>query len=146
VQDLLIDPLLATGTWDIPLTPGIEISLLPGVADRAAQTLIEACQLLDVAITAAATGRRISLGSDLPANRLAVLAARVLSNPVIERWSHGHIEPAFTGGGAVTATTQIIAIRDLDPPELLRVNHERSLHLDARRTHPAPRALRSLGT
>jgi phosphoribosylformylglycinamidine synthase subunit PurSL len=136
IKTLLVDPLLSTGTWDAPQTSGIEISLLPGVADRAAQTLLEACSLLNVDVIAAATGRRIDLGTDLPLDRLSVLASRVLANPVIERWSQGNIEAAFTGGEAasdnshISQTAEIIAIRDLEPSKLQVVNRERSLHLD----------------
>ena len=145
VQDLLVDPLLSTGTWDIPDTAGVEISLLPGVADRAAQTLLEACGLLDVSVTATATGRRIELGAELPTHRLGALATGVLANPVIERWSEHHIEAAFTGGEAVTDTTEIIAIRNLEPAALHKVNQERSLHLDAAELTKLQEHYRTLG-
>ena len=135
IHDLLVDPLLNTGTWELPSEPAIEIALLPGVADRAAHTLLEACRVLDLPVTATATGRRIQLGCDLVPDRIAKLASRVLANPVIERWSAGNIEPAFLSTESVapqnSATpVERIRFRDLDAAELQQVNQQRSLHLD----------------
>jgi phosphoribosylformylglycinamidine synthase II len=139
ITDLLVEPLLATGTWDLPVGEAIEISLLPGVADRAAHTLLVACQILNLPVTATTTGRRIDLGSPITTalrpEILAQLATRVLANPVIERWSIGPIEPAFTGGEVSTGLIEVILLRDLDEAGLQRVNAERSLHLDAAELH-----------
>ena len=46
----LVDPLLQTGTWDVPTAPGVEVTFLPGVTDTAAATLLHAA--------GAARGRR----------------------------------------------------------------------------------------
>jgi phosphoribosylformylglycinamidine (FGAM) synthase PurS component len=63
IHTLLVDPLLSTGTWDLPTDPAIEISLLPGVADRTAQTLFDASQILHLPVIATATGRRVGVTS-----------------------------------------------------------------------------------
>ncbi len=131
VFDLLVDPLLSVGTWEPPSGPAIEVSLLPGVADRAAQTLLEACQILHLPVTAASTGRRIAFTGDVGTEQRTRLAARVLANPVIERWSADHIEPAFTGGDISSGIVEKIAFRHLDTAGLQRINAERSLHFDA---------------
>jgi len=149
ITDLLVEPLLSTGTWDLPTGDAIEISLLPGVADRAAQTLLEACQMLHLPVSATATGRRIDLGSrSMPGvnpQTSTELATRVLANPVIERWSIGLIEPAFTGGDVSGGLVEEIPFRNLDDVGLQRVNTERSLHLDAAELKHLQAHYRSLG-
>jgi phosphoribosylformylglycinamidine synthase subunit PurSL len=135
IHTLLVDPLLSTGTWDLPTDPAIEISLLPGVADRTAQTLFDASQILHLPVIATATGRRVGVTSradtDVGGEQRSLLATRVLANPVIERWSLNQIEPAFAGGEPSTGHVEQIDFRDLDEAGLARINRERALHFDA---------------
>ncbi|MGB9347937.1 MAG: hypothetical protein WCA90_18020, partial [Ilumatobacteraceae bacterium] len=45
---VLVDPLLQRGTWDAPTAPGVEITLLPGVTDTAADAVRHAATQLGV--------------------------------------------------------------------------------------------------
>ena len=131
LHGFLVDPLLQKGSWNEPSTVGTEITYLPGVTDNAAATLRHAAEQLGLAITGAATGRRIELGEDVDEVHAAELVARLVANPVIERWSAGTVEPTFhaadTGSG--TATDVPLSGRSLE--DLIAIGHERALALDA---------------
>jgi hypothetical protein len=62
LHGLLCDPLLQTARWELPTGPGVEITFLPGVTDTAAASVVHGAAQLGVAITGAATGRRVELG------------------------------------------------------------------------------------
>ena len=72
----LVDPLLQTGSWDVPDRPhGIEITLHPGVTDAAADAVRHAADQLGIAVAAAATGRRIEFPPTGAADRRRCCAA-----------------------------------------------------------------------
>ncbi len=56
------DPLLQVASWDAPSSHGIEVTLLPGVTDTAADAVLHAADQLGIDLTSAATGRRIEFG------------------------------------------------------------------------------------
>lgn len=139
LSELLVDPLLQFGTWDRPHGPAVEILPLPGVTDDGATAVLDACRILHVPATGAATGRRIELGGPIGTTVADVLTRRVLANPVIERWASGTIEPIFTGstqpddgldstrrGHGVTS----VEVRELDADGLQALDTERGLALD----------------
>ena len=123
----LADPLLQTGSWDVPIGDGIEITLHPGVTDGAADAVCHAAGQLGIGVTAAATGRRI----ELPAGAAAdTLLRRLIANPIIEHWTTGTADPDLHPGSDDVPAVEIIAVRDLDDAALTRLGVERSLALD----------------
>ena len=134
LHDVLVDPLLQRGDWDVPTTDGIEITLLPGVTDTAADDVVHAAQQLGISIDAAAIGRRIEFDGPtdaaIDAEIRDALVRRLLANPVIERWADGTIDPPFVEIAPQPPPTALIPIRDADDEQLAAINEERSLYLD----------------
>ncbi len=148
---LVVDPLLQVGEWgdDVPM-PGrsgcvvVETALHPGVTDSVATALLEAAATVGLDLDAAASGRRFEVvfaeGTD-PATELERLATRLFSNPVIERFALGQVEPAFlpaagTGDpspcadGRHAPAVEHIHLEHLDDEGLAALNVERGLALD----------------
>ena len=128
----LADPLLQTATWNAPgdNVDAQEVAFHPGVTDGAAGAIVEAGIQLGLAISAAATGRRIEFPTGSDEATVEALMRRVIANPVIEHWSRHHIEPVFHPGSNAEGTAAIVAVRDLDENGLAALNAERSMALD----------------
>lgn len=128
---VLVDPLVQSGRWDAPDTPGLEIALLPGVADHGAEAVLAACRLLGIPVTQAATGRRLDIVADrLDPATIDLLARRVVANPIIERWTYGTVEPPFGPIPQATGRAEVIPIRYLDDEGLIALDRHRALSLD----------------
>ncbi len=134
LHGVLVDPLLQRGHWELVTDPAagsaVEITLLPGVTDTAADAVVHAAGQLGIAITAAATGRRVEFDSTIDQAVRDELVARLLANPVIERWASGTIEPPFVEIAPTPAPPEVIVIRGLDDDGLQELNEARSLYLD----------------
>jgi len=130
LHGVLVDPLLQRGNWDAPTTDGIEITLQPGVTDSAADAVRHTANQLGLAIDAAATGTRLQFPESVDADLADRVVARLVANPIIERWSHGLIEPTHPGDDGATGAATIIAIRGADAERLAAINAERALYLD----------------
>jgi phosphoribosylformylglycinamidine synthase II len=130
--EFLVDPLLQTGTWDVPPDNAqhVEITLHPGVTDVAAGAVHHAGQRLGVAVTAAATGRRVEFSPGVDAATVDLLLRRVVANPVIEHWTSGAATPAFHPDGEPSGSAAVIPLHDLDAGGLAGLNAERALALD----------------
>jgi phosphoribosylformylglycinamidine synthase II len=128
----LVDPLLQKGSWLEPAAdrPGTEITLLPGVTDNAAAALDHAADRLGLTISGAATGRRVEFGEGVDAEHAAELIARVVANPIIERWSTGTVEPTFHSAGTSTGRAAEVPVSGMGLEELIEVGRERALALD----------------
>ncbi len=122
----LADPLLQTGTWDVP-AGGLEITLHPGVTDVAADAVVHAAVQLGVPVDSAATVRRIELPPGTPTD---VLLPRLLANPVIERWTEGPADPVLHPGSDDPPVVETIPMRGLDDTALAHLGAERALALD----------------
>jgi phosphoribosylformylglycinamidine synthase len=126
----LADPLLQHATWDPPAADGIEVTLLPGVTDTAADAVLHAAGQLGIELGSAATARRIEFGSGVDIALADEIVRRVVANAVIERWGHGLVDPPLLDDAPGHADAELITIRGLDDDALLDVNTERSLYLD----------------
>jgi phosphoribosylformylglycinamidine synthase subunit PurSL len=128
----LIDPLLQTGTWDVPPDDAhhVEITLHPGVTDAAAGAVRHAGEHLGVTVAAAATGRRIEFPPAVDAGTADLLLRRLIANPVVERWTSGVAVPVIHPDGQASTAPEVIPIRDLDSGGLARLGDERALALD----------------
>ncbi len=130
LQGFLVDPLLQTGSWNVPAGDGVEVTFLPGVTDTSAGALLHAAEQLGVPVTAAATGRRIEFGDDVDDEAAERIVRRVVANPVIERWSAGTVEPTFHAESTATGVAEIVPIIGKSTDELLTIGVERALALD----------------
>lgn len=126
---VLADPLLQHATWDLPTGDGVEVTLLPGVTDTAADAVRHAAVQLRVDVSHAATARRIEFGA-VDTTVADEVVRRVVANPVIERWGHGLVEPPLLASDTPVAPAEEIVIRGLDDEGLLALNADRALYLD----------------
>jgi len=129
LHSVLVDPLLQRGNWDLPTSHAVEITLQPGVTDSGADAVRHACERLGIHIEAAATGRRIRFSDDVSDELADEVIARLVANPIIERWAWGTIEPLHPGAGESVAAT-IIPLRGADEGPLAEINTSRALYLD----------------
>jgi phosphoribosylformylglycinamidine synthase subunit PurSL len=135
LHEVLVDPLLQQGSWQVPAPPdgngtAVEITFLPGVTDTAADAVRHAAEQLGVTVTAAATGRRIEFGHGVDADTADDIVRRLVANPIIERWSVGTIEAPHVDDHVPTGRPESIPIRRLDDEGLTALNAARSLSLD----------------
>ncbi len=146
LEELLVDPLLQTGDWAIPTARAIETTRLPGVTDASAQAVALAAETIGAPITGVATGTRYEVHGDADDITMAVLARRLLANPVIERWSLGPIDPAFVDSDATADSgVELVEIEGLDDLGLEALNRERGLSLDLAELHAIVDHFRSVG-
>lgn len=110
----------------------IDITLLPGVTDPAAENLVRAAHLLGItSVQRAATGQRYLLSGTLSEQAVRRLATEVFSNPVIQRFTIDRaIEPPFFSYEVDDDTVDVIAVRDASDDDLVRISRERRLALN----------------
>ncbi|MBE2197338.1 MAG: phosphoribosylformylglycinamidine synthase subunit PurL [Anaerolinea sp.] len=128
-EEFTIDDLRLT-IDDLRLT--IDVTLLPGVTDPPAASLLRAAHLLGVTgLERAATGQRYYLQGDLDEAACRALAEEVFANPVIQRYALNEpIAPPFFPYQEADDTVEIIPVRSADDDALLAVSQERRLALD----------------
>ncbi len=112
--------------------PIVEVALRPGVTDPVAGQILHAAHILGLAgVQAASTGLRFALtGAHLTPETLDLLSRRLLSNAVIQRYALGEIEPAFPEPAQASGRVAMIAIREMDPAQLLACSSEHRAALD----------------
>ncbi len=132
LESVLVDPLLESGAWDQAISATqVDIGLVPGVTDTAAEQVVHAARLLRVSIDEAAVGRTV----DAPADVDERIIRRDLANAVIERWQVGaQVEPGFASCSAVADGTSIVALPDTDEA-LQALSSSRGLALDLAEMH-----------
>jgi len=133
LESLLVEPLLQTSTWETPgpeARHAIEITLLPGVTDAGATTLLTAAERLHVPLDGAATGRRIIFAAGTDPELAEEVVRRVVANPIIERWGPAPVEPPTLDDTARTTTAVTVPMRGLSATELGALGELRSLALD----------------
>ena len=138
VQTLLVDPL---GQWALPAAEHlaqaspegltvVEVGPRPGVTDREGTELVRAAKTLGLPVTGASVGRRYVIHGSLSDVDRDRLAADVLHNDVVERWSPGLLAPAFTDPDAKAPGVDLIAIGALaTEAELEELSRSRRLGL-----------------
>lgn len=130
LHELLVDPLLQEGTWDLPRAAGIEVTLLAGVTDAGGAALLRAADQLGVPATGAATGRRIELGAEVTPELADTILRRVVANPIVERWTEGHAEPAMHADTSASGVAEVVAIAGRPLDVLVKIGEDRALALD----------------
>ncbi|MBI5957865.1 MAG: phosphoribosylformylglycinamidine synthase subunit PurL, partial [Chloroflexi bacterium] len=138
-SELLADPVTehfsisAAHESRLPVRPGhtIEVTLLPGVTDPAAENLLRAAHLLGLTgIQQVATGKRYVLPGGLDSQDVYRLANEVFSNPVIQRYAVNEpIAPPFIPVDHTNDHVQNIPLRTANAADLQRLSAERCLSL-----------------
>jgi len=149
-QELLHDPVVEQATWR-PLKasareepqPGVwpvEVTLLPGVTDSVAESLLAGAAMIGVdGLAQAATGHRYTLAGDLDEQKVQRIARGLLANEVIQRYHVNELAaPPFVenvkretwGVEDGAAAVESIAVREADEAGLLAISRERRLSLD----------------
>ncbi|MDT8307389.1 MAG: phosphoribosylformylglycinamidine synthase subunit PurL [Anaerolineae bacterium] len=110
----------------------IEVTLLPGVTDPPADSLVRAAHLLGIdGLARAATGQQFLLEGDLDEGTLQRLAAEVFANPVIQRFAINRpVTAPFVPAQPADDTIEVIRIRDANDGELLAISQQRRLALN----------------
>ena len=114
----------------------IDVTLLPGVTDPPAASLLHAAYLLGITgLERAASGQRYTLSGDAAlqedeATRRA-LAREIFANPIIQRFTINEaISPPFFPYQQADDTVDIIPLRGAANDDLLAISQERRLALD----------------
>jgi len=140
-DELLADPISQVAEW-APVSEAaaptdgqalIEVGLLPGVTDSAAENLLARAPLVGIAgLRAASTARSFAVQGQAPATDLEIIAERLLCNQVIEYYALGLLSP-HVGEAHHTGKLQAIRIPllGLSRDELVALSRERLLALDA---------------
>ncbi|MEP7359777.1 MAG: phosphoribosylformylglycinamidine synthase subunit PurS, partial [Anaerolineales bacterium] len=135
--ELLSDPVTQTAAWRPARAakaggrPVIEVALRPGVTDPVAEQVVRAARMLGIeTVERAATGQRYVLRGRLTPAERHTLARRLLANGVIQNYTLGEITPAFPTPAAASGQVETIALRELEPAELLQLSRERRAALD----------------
>ncbi len=146
VNTLLCDPVVETAIWQ-PLnsldknsaavsgqrSAVIEVTLLPGVTDSVAESLMAGAQLIGLTgLAQAATGRRYTLTGHLDEATVRRIATRLLANEVIQTYTINQpVTPPFIAASTTaTATVETIPLTTATEPELLQLSQTRRLSLD----------------
>ncbi|HMR66171.1 MAG TPA: phosphoribosylformylglycinamidine synthase subunit PurL [Anaerolineae bacterium] len=124
-------PILQSSTLP-PFHAFIEITLLPGVTDPAAENLVRAAHLLGLTgLTQAATGQRYLLAGSFDKMVLQRLATGVFSNPVIQQFALNQpIQPPFVAAPESTGLVEVISMRQASDQALLEISSARRLALN----------------
>ncbi len=137
-RELLADSVTETfavsrvGSDVSPNQSTIDVTLLPGVTDPAAENLLRAAHLLGIdGLERAATGQRYLFDAALTTTELNELAKSHFSNAIIQRFTVGQpISPPFVPFQAADSTVEVILLRAAADAELLRISAERRLALN----------------
>ncbi|MHB8857408.1 MAG: phosphoribosylformylglycinamidine synthase subunit PurL [Bellilinea sp.] len=115
----------------------IEVALRPGVTDPVAEQIVRAAHMLGIkGVQAAGTGLRFEVqGGGLSEADCHLLAARLLSNPVIQHYTLGEIEPSFPLPTQASDAVETLPIRALDDAGLMTLSLERRAALDPNEMH-----------
>ncbi|MDW8316387.1 MAG: AIR synthase-related protein [Anaerolineae bacterium] len=150
VAELLHDPVVEEALWR-PVSAGaepaapadawsVEVTLLPGVTDSVAESLMAGAAMIGVhGLRRAASGRRYTLTGDLSEVDVHRVARGLLANEVIQRyWVNRPARPPFLEDGRDGASgeadgapwVEVIPLREADDAGLLAISQARRLALD----------------
>ena len=132
---VLVDPLLQTGSWDLPTGRAVEVTTLAGVTNSDADAVMRAAGIIGVAVRTAGTARRIEFDNEVSEAVIDDLVTRLVANPIVERWTHGATELNLPHLDGAVGGAEVVPIRWLDDESLLDVDRSRSLSLDLEELH-----------
>ena len=110
----------------------MEVTLRAGVTDPVAEQIVRAAQVMNMdGVKRASTGLRFLInGGEMTQADLHLLAKRLLSNPVIQRYELGKVLPAFPSDAVMSAQVDLIEVLGCSLDELLALSTERRAALD----------------
>lgn len=137
---LLVDPVTEAFAVSLPevaqhepwFDHTVDVTLLPGVTDPAAENLVRASILIGIdGLERAATGQRYLITGKLSRRKLEDLASGIFSNTVIQRYAIDEpITPPFVPVQAINDLVEVIDLKDADDALLLQISQDRRLALD----------------
>lgn len=149
VDALLYDPIVEDADWhpfdavkeDEPAsqTWTIEVTLLPGVTDSAAESLLEGARMIGVAgLKRAATGQSYSLLGDVRDKDVHRIAHHLLVNEVIQTYTVNQpVTPPFVPVSSQTPfetqsndVVEVVPLTEANTAKLEAISRERRLSLD----------------
>ncbi len=112
--------------------PVIEVTLRPGVTNPVAEQILRASRTLGITtLSAVSTGQRYVIqGEGITADTLQTLAHRLLSNPIIQRFALGEIQPVFPTPAESTGAVEVFPLRHWGDAELMQLSQERRAALN----------------
>lgn len=138
-REVLCDPVTETYTIELlgahtlsePTFSFFEVTLQAGVTDSAADSLLTAARVLNLPVSATATGERLEYNEVLPLEELTILA-HLRVNEVIERFSlNAPISAPFIDHADFSsAEVEYIDLRHADDAALQGISKQRRLALD----------------
>jgi phosphoribosylformylglycinamidine synthase len=132
-------PALPIGGLRLSLPNGsavIEVTLLPGVTDSVAESLLEGAQMAGLAgLEQAATGHRYTLTGDITAQAVQRIATRLLANEVIQTYRINQpiappFVPVLSSSYSKNDNVELIPLTEAGEAELARISQTRRLSLD----------------
>ena len=131
--DVLIDPVLQRGTWDLPTTPVgatvVEVAKLAGVTDPMADAATLLSHRLGLPVERTVVARRYTMHGLGDVEQRNSITCELLANDVIERWQADAIDVVATPVCDV-APVEFVTLRGLDDDGLATLNLERRMSLD----------------
>ncbi|MFZ2359130.1 MAG: phosphoribosylformylglycinamidine synthase subunit PurS, partial [Anaerolineae bacterium] len=130
--EALARPALAPDTWSV------EVTLLPGVTDSVAESLLAGAAMIGVdGLHQAATGQRYTLTGSLSQQDVQRIARGLLANEVIQRFHVNELAaPPFAQDvkretwSVMADAVEVIPLREADDAGLLAISQARRLSLD----------------
>ena len=136
IEQILVDPLLQDAQWgaDIDVCDHyVETVLHAGVTDAASQQLLRISHRLGIPLDAVNTAKRVEITGVIDPVELDLLIRKLLTNPVIERWSVDAPIVPITSLGTSTneAVIELVPLSlDASDDQLQTLNVQRGLALD----------------
>jgi phosphoribosylformylglycinamidine synthase II len=144
IDTLLCDPVVEQATW-APVDPAaaeavergwqVEITLLPGVTDSVAESLLAGAGMVDLTgLEQAATGHRYTFTGSLKRPEIEAVITRLLANEVIQTYTINRpIMPPFvlaSESGSPGENVETIPLAEADEAQLEAISQARRLSLD----------------
>ena len=149
-QQLLVDPVVQTVRWREVInsdtdqsnlqtcepsnlqTATVEVALLPGVTDTAAENLVRGARVIGrQEVERAALGQRYTLRGALTDQQLRQVAEGLLSNAVIQSYAINRpVQPPLPAVQQTDALVQQIPLREADDEALEQISSKRRLSLN----------------
>lgn len=110
----------------------VEVTLLPGVTDSVAESLLEGARMVGVnELERAATGHRYTLIGEVAEAEVRRIAEELLANEVIQTYTINRpVDPPFVPVQAADDTVEVIPLTEADDDALEAISRERRLSLD----------------
>ncbi|MCS7221019.1 MAG: phosphoribosylformylglycinamidine synthase subunit PurL [Anaerolineae bacterium] len=117
---------------DPPGSYSVEVTLLPGVTDSVAESLLEGAKMIGVdGLERAATGHRYVIVGEVTGAEVRRIAEELLANEVIQTYAVNRpVDPPFAPVQAADDTVEVIPLTEADDAALEAISRERRLSLD----------------